>query len=66
MTGRRRSHKLVAMLAAIWRHSGGPRRQSIMIRIALPSASGKPWASQAVSNIIRRASFLRELQEVSE
>jgi hypothetical protein len=37
-----------------------------MIRIALPSASGKPWTPQAVSNIIHRATFLRELREVAE
>jgi hypothetical protein len=52
VVGPRCSHRLVAMLAAMWRHSGGPRRQSIMIRIALPSASGKPWTTEVVRTVI--------------
>jgi hypothetical protein len=29
-----------------------------MIRIALPSASGKPWTAQGVSNVMTRAQRL--------
>jgi hypothetical protein len=46
----------------MWRHSGGSRGQSIVIRIALPSAAGKPWTPKAVSIIIHRATFLREIR----